>query len=170
MRSSARRRGRGDSGAALVEFAIIMPLIFALFLGMFTGGISLSRKNSMTNAVREGARLGATLPEDSAWASSVQARVVALAAGDVTTAQVCVQLVRKDSASVETVRRSLLPSGCSAVVPPASTGVPVGQCVVKVWSTRTSEMQAVFFTRTLTLDAAAIGRYERKGIPETCST
>lgn len=153
-----------------MEFAIIMPLVFALFLGIFTGGMSLSRKNSMTNAVREGARLGATLPEDSAWASSVQARVVGLAAGDLEVSDVCVQLVQKTSATAESIRRSVMPSGCSSVTPPASTGVPVGHCVVKVWANRTSELQAIFFSRTLPLDASSIGRYERKGTPETCTS
>lgn len=162
------RRATGDRGAALVEAAIVLPLLFALVLGMFTGGISLSRKNSMANAVREGARLGATLSEDSAWAAAVQSRVVTLSAGDLTTSQVCVQLVRKDTVSTETVRRSAVPAGCSAVTPPLSTGVPVGQCVVKVWAQRTTTMEAVFFSRNITLNSTAIGRYERKGAPETC--
>lgn len=168
MNRPQSRRSKGDGGVALVEAAIVLPLLFALLLGMFTGGISLSRKNSLTNAVREGARLGATLPEDSAWASTVQARVVALSAGDLTTSQVCVQLVRKDNSGAETVRRSVVPSGCSAVTPPLSTGVPAGQCVVKVWARRATKMQAVFYVRNITLDSNAIGRYERKGVPETC--
>jgi hypothetical protein len=46
--------------------------------------------------------------------------------------------------------------------------VTAGQCVVKVWSRRTTEMQAVFFTRDITLDASALSRYERKGSPQTC--
>src|SRR5215207_9336974 len=82
------RRARGDGGAALVEFAIIAPLVFALLFGVFTGGMALSRKNSMTNAVREGARLGATLPEDANWADKVQARVLDLAGGDLDASQV----------------------------------------------------------------------------------
>ena len=164
------RRATGDEGAALVEFAIIMPLVFALFLGMFTGGISLSRRNSMTNAVREGARLGATLPEDGAWVAAVQGRVVQLAAGDLTSAQVCVQLVQKSDTSADIIRKSLLPAGCSGVTPPTLTGVAEGECAVRVWASRTTVLQVVFFSQTITLDADAIGRYERSGVPATCSS
>ena len=32
------RRGRGDRGVALVEFAIIAPLVFMLIVGSITGG------------------------------------------------------------------------------------------------------------------------------------
>ncbi|MFP5580169.1 MAG: TadE family protein [Acidimicrobiia bacterium] len=65
-------RNRREAGASLVEFALLAPVLFALLLGMITGGLSLSRKNSMENAVREGARFGATLNEDSSWSSDVR--------------------------------------------------------------------------------------------------
>ncbi len=154
-----RGRARGDGGAALVEFALIAPLIFALLLGMVTGGISLSRKNSMTNGVREGARLGATLTEDATWADSTRTRVVNLAAGDLTSAQVCVRLVKAPS----TVKRTS--TGCSTDMltrVPSTTGISTGECAVLVWAHRTSEMQAVFFSRDLDLDARSVSRYERE--------
>lgn len=152
-----------------MEFAIIAPLIFALIVGMFTGGISLSRKNSMTNAVREGARFGATLNEDGAWAAAVQQRVLDLAPNDLVQSQICVRLVQKNGgASADTVRRSVTPAGCSGRTPPPTSGIPVGQCAVQVWAYRTSEMQVVFWSRDLDLDAGALSRYERAGTPATC--
>jgi Flp pilus assembly protein TadG len=45
-------------GAALVEFAIVMPLLFALVFGIIEFGIILYNKAMLTNASREGARLG----------------------------------------------------------------------------------------------------------------
>jgi Flp pilus assembly protein TadG len=156
--SRPRRRCSGDGGAALVEFAIIAPLFFALLLGLFTGGISMSRKNSMTNAVREGARFGATLAESGTWADTTQSRVVTLSSGDLTSSQVCVRLVKAPS----TVRRES--TGCSAAMQalaPSTSGIPSGDCAVLVWARRTSKMEVVFFSRTLTLDGDSISRFER---------
>ncbi len=153
-RSTQRRAG--DRGAALVEFALIGPLLFALLIGLFTGGVSMSRKNSMSNAVREGSRLGATLPHDAAWADAVRGRTVALAAGDLQSGQVCVKLVRAPSTTVRSSSCSL-PAGDE----PAVSGVPTGDCAVLVWARRTSVLQVVFFSRDLTLRSASVSRYER---------
>lgn len=165
MRSKQRR----DGGASLVEFALLAPLLFALLLGMFTGGIAMSRNNSMTNAVREGSRLGATLPEDGSWAEAVRQRVIQLAGGDLDGSQVCVELIKKTSASAEIIRQS---TSCSlaASAEPSVADVPVGQCAVKVWASRTSDLEVVFFSRVLTLQADAIARYERAGSPATCAS
>lgn len=159
-------RRRSDDGASLVEFALIAPVLFALLLGMFTGGLALSRKNSMTNAVREGARLGATLQENAAWADAVRARVVEVGGGDLSIDDVCVRLIRKAGAAEES-RRS---TTCTlpASVEPSSADVPDGQCAVKVWARRGSDFQVLFFRRELTLDANGTNRYERAGDPANC--
>ena len=156
--TSRRRRANGDRGSALIEFAINMPLVFALLLGMFTGGISMSRKNSMTNGVREGARFGSTLPESVTWADDTRARVLALSAGDVTADQVCVRLVKAPSSVLRTS------TGCSVemlALAPSTTGINAGDCVVLVWATRTSKMEFVFGSRNLVLDAQSVSRFER---------
>jgi Flp pilus assembly protein TadG len=158
-RGASRRRGRGDKGAALVEFAIIAPLVFCLLLGMFTGGISMNRKNSMTNAVREGARFGATLTDSTTWADDARTRALNLAAGDLTSSQICVRLVKAPS----TVKRTS--TGCSAAMlakVPSVSDVPAGECAVLVWSNRTSTLEAVFFSRALDLNASSVSRYERE--------
>ena len=56
-----QRVERGERGVALVEFALVLPLLAMLMLGTFSGGIAYNRKITMTNAVREAARYGATL-------------------------------------------------------------------------------------------------------------
>jgi Flp pilus assembly protein TadG len=45
-------------GAALVEFAIVLPLLFALVFGIIEFGFLFYNKAMLTNASREGARLG----------------------------------------------------------------------------------------------------------------
>lgn len=52
---------RRDSGQSLVEFAIVLPILLALLVGIFEFGVAWNRKQVLTNAAREGARL-AVLP------------------------------------------------------------------------------------------------------------
>lgn len=50
---------RNDRGAAMVEFAFVLPIILLLFLGMIDFGRALFLYNNLANAAREGARFGA---------------------------------------------------------------------------------------------------------------
>ena len=52
-------RARGDHGAALVEFAFVMVLLFTLIFGIIGFGMILSFKQDVTRAAAEGARAGA---------------------------------------------------------------------------------------------------------------
>jgi hypothetical protein len=54
-----RGRAQGDDGAALVEFAFVMVLLFMLIFGIVSFGLILSFKQDMTRAAAEGARAGA---------------------------------------------------------------------------------------------------------------
>ena len=47
-----------QSGAALVEFAIVLPLLLVLIFGMIEFSVMLYDKAMITNASREGARTG----------------------------------------------------------------------------------------------------------------
>jgi TadE-like protein len=53
------RRGRGESGVALVEMAIVIPLLLLLVFAMLDLGVVLYRDISLTQGVREAARQGA---------------------------------------------------------------------------------------------------------------
>jgi hypothetical protein len=56
-----RRRGCqfGQRGQALVEFALVLPLLLIVLFIAVDFGVGLTRWISITNAAREGARLGA---------------------------------------------------------------------------------------------------------------
>lgn len=148
------RRGAGDEGASLVEFALLLPLLMALLLGMFTGGIAYNRKISMTSAVREGARFGATLvcnasclaTSPTTWSSEVTQRVVDVSGGELTAGSVCVWL----GTAAGTVN-------CGLGDPSGSTG----SLVVKVSATRTAKLEYIFGTQNLTLKSSTANRYER---------
>jgi len=53
------RRGRGQEGAAAVEFALILPILIFLVLGGIDFGHRLYMQHLITNASREGARYAA---------------------------------------------------------------------------------------------------------------
>lgn len=53
---------RGTRGAALIEFAVSLPLLMVLVVGIFDFGGAFNLKQELNNAVREGARFGASEP------------------------------------------------------------------------------------------------------------
>jgi Flp pilus assembly protein TadG len=100
---SQAQRGRSQRGAALVEFALIFPLLAVLLFGTVSGGLVLNRRIEVTHAGREAARYGATVaPEqctptsncgNRTWAQHVRHIAVQRSDGAVTAANVCVALV-----------------------------------------------------------------------------
>ena len=56
MHPRARRREDQERGAALVEFAIVFPLLFLLLSGIIDFGMAFANQNSARQGVREGAR------------------------------------------------------------------------------------------------------------------
>lgn len=52
-----RRSGSADRGAAAVEFALLLPLLLLLVLGIVDFGRMLNAQQTLTQAAREGARL-----------------------------------------------------------------------------------------------------------------
>jgi Flp pilus assembly protein TadG len=58
LNRTPRKRGwRDDSGAAMVEFAIVLPLILLLLFGIMEFGRAWNVKQVLTDAAREGARV-----------------------------------------------------------------------------------------------------------------
>ena len=51
-----RQRNRDRKGAAVVEFAVVAPVLIMLLLGMIECGRMIMVQQSLTTAVREGAR------------------------------------------------------------------------------------------------------------------
>lgn len=59
MRSLFKSRNQENQrGVAAVEFAIVLPLLLFLFIGITEFGIAYYNKQVLTNASREGARAG----------------------------------------------------------------------------------------------------------------
>jgi Flp pilus assembly protein TadG len=65
---------RGTDASAIVEFAVALPLLVVLVVGIFDFGAAFNLKQELNNAMREGARWGASEPTndlDGATPSSV---------------------------------------------------------------------------------------------------
>jgi Flp pilus assembly protein TadG len=155
VQSFLRPRRRGDRGAVLVESVVALPVLFAMLLGITTGGQAYAAKINMVEAVREGARFGATLQLGtgptavSDFEASVNNRVVGAATGTLAAADVCVKLV--------------LPIGATdcGVSDPAGASAQPAVHVVKVSASKPASIQFFFLTTTNTLNAKLAARYER---------
>lgn len=59
MRHLRSRARPGDSGAAAVEFALVMPVLLLLLFGMIDFGRAYNMQLALTQAAREGVRVAA---------------------------------------------------------------------------------------------------------------
>jgi Flp pilus assembly protein TadG len=62
---------RDTSGAALIEFAVALPLLVVLVVGIFDFGGAFNLKQELNNAAREGARFGAAQPSNDISAANL---------------------------------------------------------------------------------------------------
>jgi len=159
---------RTEKGAAIVEFALILPLLSMMALGMLTGGIALDRKQDITNAAREAARFGATVAEHQCepdsecggmdWDELVQSVAVQRSNGAATV--VCAALVSG-------------PGFAPVAVSPGHTTEANGldPCYVdnssdsnkrvQVLVKRQDQLEAVLFTMDLNLNSRATAQFEQ---------
>lgn len=84
---SGARRAQGDDGVAIVEMALVLPILVVLMLGMFTGALAWNQSQALGQGARVAARYASTLPlpatadlEDE-WADDLIDRVVASSEG-----------------------------------------------------------------------------------------
>ena len=66
-----RRLWRDCEGNAAIEFGLVLPLLVVVLVGIIDYGHIYFTRLSMTNAAREGARVGVTMPESDAQTAAV---------------------------------------------------------------------------------------------------
>jgi len=149
-----RRRFRGlrgmrsERGAALVEFALVVPLLMLMMCATIDFGLAVYTLNNLTAAAREGGRYAATL-DAASWADNSATGAQALASdrvynyivgmnnGLTATQTKALISVAKDNAGIITVR---------------ITGYPYKPV---------TPLSIVFGLRTISLNRTAIFRWER---------
>lgn len=84
-----RRKFRSKRGQSVVEFALILPVIMFLLLGMIELGFAINHNTSIVTATRQGARVGSELVDgyrkcrltDDTTSQSVDTQIVAAVEG-----------------------------------------------------------------------------------------
>lgn len=162
---------RHDRGAAAVEFALVVPLLLMLLMGVVSASLAYNDKLSISNAAREAARLGAALDysaDPSAWANSVQTRVQQTyfnEASSLPTSRICVQLVSDTGTVLATPSSQGSSCGDAPAVP---TDMKSGSCVVKVWLQKPQSIYlAVYPVYNFNISASSVAFYGRTA--GTCS-
>jgi Flp pilus assembly protein TadG len=185
-RSGARRCGAGarlrraharraERGAAALEFALVVPVLVMLLVGIVTGGVTYSRGIALTDAVRESARFGATgdATTPATWASDVIAQERATQIDDLSQGTaVCVQLWKGTAAAGAAVTGSTVCDQGTFGTPPLTatdtsfpavpSSVVAGTCVVRVLAARKWTIDIPPFPSVSgTMKRGAVARYER---------
>ena len=164
-----RTRARRERGAVAVEFALVLPVLVMLVLGIVSFGLALNSHVGLSNAVREGARFGATTLNDANWADAVVGRTTTVyfnADSPLQGNQVCAKLVQWTGAtspagSPSTKQASACASGVASGEPAVPDGVAVGTCIVKVWAAKPAELNWLLGSSNITLRAQSVSFYER---------
>jgi Flp pilus assembly protein TadG len=142
---SAPERNRSQRGAALVEFALALPLLLVVIAGIVDFGFAFQRQEVITNAAREGARL-AVLPGYDA--AAVEARVRAYVQQGLALPDAAMPVVLPSGTGVVVTYQTMsvpLPGGGTASVPTATVAVnydhgylllrPILGLINKAWGT-----------------------------------
>lgn len=68
-----RRLRKDDRGTAAIEFGLVLPLLMLILVGIIDFGNIYFTRLAMTNAAREGARVGVTMNEANAEGAALAA-------------------------------------------------------------------------------------------------
>lgn len=162
-----------DHGVVLVEFAMVLPILMMLMLGMFSGGMAWNQNQSMGQGARVAARYASTLPlpatdpEMDAWLDGIADQAVAASDGamaaDVGGRAVCVAYVDPaGSAPDHTFSRRINAAGTrsSATSVCFADGQSTTQKRVQVLLERNGTLDIGLTQQTFTLRRTVVYRYE----------
>ena len=171
-----RTRMGGDRGAALVEFALVLPLLLMVVVGLVSAGIAYNHKISLTHAAREASRHGATLPVSNfladpdpmaRWLDELAVRAVQDATGSLDPGtpglRICVAYVHPQGSAATDSTRSRIEDGSGVTFLSSdcfADGRPVTERRVQVQVARDTDLDALVFQATIGIGSEAVSRYE----------
>jgi Flp pilus assembly protein TadG len=177
MRVAKRTTGRrrGERGASLVEFVLIMPVLLIIVFGGITAALAYEHKADVSHAVRDGARYGATVPLGQCdttancgsrnWAELVQYVTAQRSDGALTTSQICVALVTGSSGTVYVRQGGTYTTGTNSTFPTVGCfndgNVDSGNRVHVSAVRGGDKINLVFSTITTTTSSNGTARYEQ---------
>jgi hypothetical protein len=169
---TVRRRATGDDGAALVEFALVMPILAMFLFGILSAGMAWNHNLALAHAARVGGRYAATLPTRNyasmdAYLDAVETRVLdgsegSLATG-VTGRLLCIAYVHPSgSTTLDQTRRKNL-SGTTVTRANSdcfSDGQGSDETRIQVMAERAVTFEAGLWSRSITLHQQLVFKYE----------
>jgi hypothetical protein len=173
---AAGARSPEDRGVAIVEMALILPILVVLMLGMFTGALAWNQSQALGQGARVAGRYAATLPlpvptgtqtqtqANDAWLDGLIDRAVASAEGQVGSTvagrAVCVAYV--DPGASLTMSRTLTGASTrtSSTSPCFEDGQGASAKRIQVELRRDGHIDTGFYRVPLELRRSAVYRYE----------
>jgi Flp pilus assembly protein TadG len=166
------KRASDDRGAALVEFALVFPILAMLLFGVISAGMAWNQNLALAQAARVGGRYAATLPTQNYtsmddYLDAIATRVVSSSEGVVSsTVQgriVCVAYVHPSGTTTldRTRRRSETSSGVTRTDSTCfSDGQASSERRVQVMLERPATFETGLWSQTITLHQQLSFRYE----------
>jgi Flp pilus assembly protein TadG len=155
---------RDEQGVVAVEFALLVPLLFALLFGIVTAGLGYNNTLGLADGVHEGSRFGATTPNTPSWGATVKAQAMALSylsTTDLPAKNVCAELIMAPATLLQTSTCSTATLDAGAE-PSTPANVIAGTCLVKVWGRIDVPLTFVFFTTPpISVQRKSVSIYER---------
>ncbi len=143
------RNRRRERGAALIEAALVLPLLLLLTMGIWSTARAWNLNNTLEHAAREAARFGATIDP---WDDSTSpGEILAIANADMEAAAIDTTAITN---CIDFLADTESPS-CDSHV--NSTGTD--QVFVEL-TLPNHKMQFIFFSLDVTLSATAVSRFE----------
>jgi len=141
--------GEGQRGAALIEAAMVLPLLLLMTFGIWATARAWNVNSTMEHAAREAARYGATLDP---WDSSSSAAVRTVADGDMSSSSMDTTVVGD---CIE-----LLSAGITSVCNPLHTNTTNTNQVYVRLTYDNYPLNFLFFSADVDMAAAAGARFE----------
>lgn len=140
MHGSGFKGRTRDDGAALIEMALVLPLLLILVIGILTTARAWQVHNVLDHAAREGARYGATLdPWDATAAQSAAEAELQAASIPIGSLNWCVE-------------QGPTPCGNAAIGDTDQVAVQISYPGYR--------LDFIFFSMTVDLSSSAFARYE----------
>ncbi len=167
-----RRRG-GDRGASLIEFAMVMPLIMMLMLGMTSGATAWNQSQAIGHGGQVAARFGATAPLPAStgdmddWLDVVLERAISASEGKMVAGTanraICVAYVDPAGAAADkTYSRRMNAAGVKTDATTECFADSLGTTAkrVQVMLDRSGFIELGFYRQPLSLNRKVVFRYE----------
>jgi Flp pilus assembly protein TadG len=143
------RTGRRERGAALIEAALVLPILLLLTMGIWSTARAWNLNNTLEHAAREAARFGATIDP---WDDSTSpGEILAIANADMAAAAIDTSAVTN---CIDFLADTESPS-CDSHV----NGTGTDQVFVKL-TLPNHKMQFIFFSFDVNLSGTAVSRFE----------